>query len=142
MLWPQLLEGSSSAKQLSSRLSCRSSWLPCGRKDHQQRGYSTCLPAGTAVRELREGLDHGADVDLASQPVLLLTVILKVSTSELQLVELQAGLQRSKAHLEPLALQDFLRNIPGRLLVSNLYEDWMAAMQKTSREENMEELKA
>ena len=98
--------------------------------------------SGTAVRELREALDRGTDVDLASQPALLLAVILKVSAPELQLEELLAGLEHSKAHLEPLVLQDFLRNIPGRLLVNSMYEDWMGAMQKTSREEKMEELKA
>uniref|UniRef100_A0A663FEL9 Rho-GAP domain-containing protein n=1 Tax=Aquila chrysaetos chrysaetos TaxID=223781 RepID=A0A663FEL9_AQUCH len=33
--------------------------------------------SGTEFRELREALDHGADVDLGSQPALLLAVILK-----------------------------------------------------------------
>ncbi|XP_075004033.1 T-cell activation Rho GTPase-activating protein-like [Calonectris borealis] len=70
--------------------------------------------SGTALRELREALDHGADVELASQPPLLLAVILK----------------------------DFLRSIPSKLLGNNLYEDWMAAMQRSSKEEKMQELKA
>ena len=82
------------------------------------------------------------DVDLGSQPALLLAVILKVSASDLQLEELPAGLECSEAHLEALALQDFLRSIPAKLLVTDLYEDWMAAMQKTSKEEKIEELKA
>ncbi|XP_069633956.1 T-cell activation Rho GTPase-activating protein-like, partial [Haliaeetus albicilla] len=69
---------------------------------------------GTEFRELREALDHGADVDLGSQPALLLAVILK----------------------------DFLRSIPAKLLVTDLYEDWMAAMQKSGKEEKVEELKA
>ncbi|XP_074878039.1 T-cell activation Rho GTPase-activating protein-like [Buteo buteo] len=68
----------------------------------------------TEFRELREALDHGADVDLGSQPALLLAVILK----------------------------DFLRSIPAKLLVTDLYEDWMAAMQKSGKEEKVEELKA
>ncbi|KAM6084529.1 uncharacterized protein LJ206_006625 [Theristicus caerulescens] len=85
----------------------------------QQEGPSTegifrRADSGTAVRELREALDCGADVDLGSQPALLLAVILK----------------------------DFLRSIPSKLLVNNLYEDWMAAMQKSSKEEKMSELKA
>ncbi|KAM9634919.1 T-cell activation Rho GTPase-activating protein-like [Morphnus guianensis] len=98
--------------------------------------------SGTEFRELREALDHGADVDLGSQPALLLAVILKVSASDLQLEELLPGLECSEAHLEPLALQDFLRSIPAKLLVTDLYEDWMAAMQKSGKEEKVEELKA
>ncbi|XP_069658394.1 T-cell activation Rho GTPase-activating protein-like [Haliaeetus albicilla] len=97
---------------------------------------------GTEFRELREALDHGADVDLGSQPALLLAVILKVSASDLQLEELLPGLECSEAHLEPLALRDFLRSIPAKLLVTDLYEDWMAAMQKSGKEEKVEELKA
>ena len=81
-------------------------------------------------------------MDLGSQPALLLAVVLKVSASDLQLEELLPGLERSKAQLEPLALQDFLRSIPSKLLVNDLYEDWMAAMQKSSKEEKIEELKA
>ncbi|KAK2527627.1 hypothetical protein Q9233_007876 [Columba guinea] len=98
--------------------------------------------SGTEFREFREALDHGADVDLGSQSALLLAVIVKVSTSDLQLEELLAGLECSEAHLEPTALQDFLRSIPGKLLATDLYEDWMAAMQKSSKEEMLEELKA
>ncbi|XP_009695105.1 PREDICTED: uncharacterized protein LOC104159007, partial [Cariama cristata] len=40
------------------------------------------------------------------------------------------------------ALQDFLRSIPTKLLMTDLYEDWMAAMQKAGKEEKTEELKA
>ena len=67
---------------------------------------------------------------------------MKVSASHLQLRELLQGLACSEAQLEPLPLQDFLRSIPAKLLVSHLYEDWMAAMQKSSKEEKMQELKA
>ncbi|KAM6272130.1 T-cell activation Rho GTPase-activating protein-like [Spheniscus humboldti] len=85
---------------------------------HQQgpstEGIFRRAASGTACRELREALDHGADVDLGSQPALLLAVILK----------------------------DFLRSIPAKLLVTELYEDWMAVIQKTSKEEKIEELKA
>ena len=98
--------------------------------------------SATAFRELREALDRRAPVDLGSQPALLLAVILKVSASHLQLRELLQGLACSEAQLEPLPLQDFLRSIPAKLLVSHLYEDWMAAMQKSSKEEKMQELKA
>ncbi|XP_075004050.1 uncharacterized protein LOC142081261 [Calonectris borealis] len=85
----------------------------------QQQGPATDgifrrAASGTALRELREALDHGADVELGSQPPLLLAVLLK----------------------------DFLRSIPSKLLVNNLYEDWMAAMRKSSKEEKVEELKA
>ena len=79
---------------------------------------------------------------MGSQPALLLAVILKVSASDLQLEELLAGLQRSKAHLQPLALQDFLRSIPTKLLLIDLYEDWMAAMERASKQAKVEELKA
>jgi len=41
-----------------------------------------------------------------------------------------------------LALQDFLRSIPGKLLMSHLYEDWMQAMGRTSEQAKVEELKA
>ncbi|XP_065487586.1 T-cell activation Rho GTPase-activating protein-like [Caloenas nicobarica] len=68
---------------------------------------------GTALRELREALDRGLDVDMGSQPADLLAVILK----------------------------DFLRNIPSKLLVIDLYEEWMSAMEKSSTEEKIEELK-
>ncbi|CAM9123337.1 unnamed protein product, partial [Bubo scandiacus] len=85
----------------------------------QQEGPSTegifrRAAGGTELRELREALDCGADVDLGSQPALLLAAILK----------------------------DFLRSIPCQLLVTDLYEDWMAAMQKASREEKIWELRA
>ncbi|XP_074669769.1 T-cell activation Rho GTPase-activating protein-like [Strix aluco] len=68
----------------------------------------------TELRELREALDCGADVNLGSQPALLLATILK----------------------------DFLRSIPCKLLMTDLYEDWMAAMQKASREDKIRELRA
>ncbi|KAK4805878.1 hypothetical protein QYF61_025745, partial [Mycteria americana] len=70
--------------------------------------------SGTSLRELREALDHGADIDLGSQPALLLAIILK----------------------------DFLRSIPAKLLVTHLYEDWMTALGRTSKQEKVEELKA
>ncbi|OPJ85632.1 hypothetical protein AV530_019798 [Patagioenas fasciata monilis] len=113
----------------------------------QQEGKTTegilqKADSGTEFRELREVLDHSADVNLGSQSALLLAIILKLSASDLQLEELLAGLECSEAHLEPTALQDFLRSIPGKLLMTDLYEDWMAAMQKSSKEEKMEELKA
>ncbi|XP_072705538.1 uncharacterized protein [Ciconia boyciana] len=125
----------------SGRWTWLSCWLSCSGKGRRRRAYSAELPAGRR-RELREALDRGADVDLGSQPALLLAVVLKVSASDLQLEELLPGLERSKAQLEPLALQDFLRSIPSKLLVNDLYEDWMAAMQKSSKEEKIEELKA
>ena len=137
------MQGSSSAKHPSSCLSLPQELLAV----LQQEGPSTeglfrRAASGTALRELREALDRGADVDLARQPALLLAVILKVSASDLQLEELLPGLERSEAQLEPLPLQDFLRSIPSKLLVNNLYEDWMAAVQKTTKEEKISQLKA
>jgi len=94
------------------------------------------------LRELKEALDSGADVDLASQPVLLLAIFLKVSASDVRLEELLAVLECSEAELGPLALQDFPRSIPAKLLVTDLYEEWMRAMEQPSREAKVEELKA
>ncbi|XP_064915339.1 T-cell activation Rho GTPase-activating protein-like [Columba livia] len=45
------------------------------------------------------------------------------------------------ADLLAVALKDFLRNIPSKLLVEDLYEEWMAAMEKTSTVEKIEALK-
>ncbi|XP_052662548.1 T-cell activation Rho GTPase-activating protein-like, partial [Harpia harpyja] len=84
------------------------------REGPSTEGIFRRAASGTEFRELREALDRGADVDLGSQPALLLAVILK----------------------------DFLRSIPAKLLVTDLYEDWMAAMQKSGKEEKTEELKA
>lgn len=94
-----------------------------------------------ARQELRQALDHGLHVDMASQPVLLLAMVLKVSPPELQLQRLLPGPLCSKAHRQPLALQDFLRSIPGKLLVTDLYEDWTAAMQMASREDEICQVK-
>ncbi|KAK4831853.1 hypothetical protein QYF61_019682 [Mycteria americana] len=66
-----------------------------------------------ASRELREALDSGAEVHLESQPAHLLAVVLK----------------------------DFLRKIPSKLLEEELYEEWMSALQKTSRQERLAGLK-
>lgn len=46
-----------------------------------------------------------------------------------------------KLHLYLLALQDFLRNIPSKLLSADLYEKWMLALEKPSKEEKIEELR-
>ncbi|XP_074676622.1 T-cell activation Rho GTPase-activating protein-like [Strix aluco] len=83
-----------------------------------QRGPSTegifrRADRGTALQKLKEDLDRGADVDLANQPVILLAAVLK----------------------------DFLRSIPGKLLVVGLYEDWMQAMERPSKEARVEALK-
>ncbi|XP_074878127.1 T-cell activation Rho GTPase-activating protein-like [Buteo buteo] len=112
------------------------------REGPSTEGIFRKAASGTELRELREALDRDADVDLGNQPALLLAAVLKVSASDLRLEELLAGLETSKAHPEPLALQDFLRSIPDKLLVTHLYEDWMAAMERTSKEEKVSELKA
>ncbi|OPJ68801.1 hypothetical protein AV530_012885 [Patagioenas fasciata monilis] len=66
-----------------------------------------------ASHEIREALDSGTEVQLASQPVHVLTVILK----------------------------DFLHKIPSKFLVAELYQEWMAALQKSSRKERLVGLK-
>ncbi|XP_062429067.1 T-cell activation Rho GTPase-activating protein-like [Rhea pennata] len=62
-----------------------------------------------ARRELREELDRGTQVDLSSKPVHLLAVVLK----------------------------DFLRNIPCKLLVADLYDNWLLALEKSSLQEKI-----
>ncbi|XP_030333432.1 T-cell activation Rho GTPase-activating protein-like [Strigops habroptila] len=72
------------------------------------------LAAGErASREIREALDSGVEVQLQSQPVLLLAVIFK----------------------------DLLRKIPSKLLDVQLYEEWMSALQQTSRQERLAALR-
>ncbi|NWU67993.1 TAGAP protein, partial [Pterocles burchelli] len=66
-----------------------------------------------ARKELKEDLNKGRNVDLKSKSVHLLAVVLK----------------------------DFLRNIPSKLLLVDLYEKWMQALEKPSKEEKIEELK-
>ncbi|XP_074674978.1 T-cell activation Rho GTPase-activating protein isoform X1 [Strix aluco] len=66
-----------------------------------------------ARKELKEDLNKGGNVDLKSKSVHLLAVVLK----------------------------DFLRNIPSKLLSADLYEKWMQAVEKPSKQEKIEELK-
>ncbi|XP_026702011.1 T-cell activation Rho GTPase-activating protein isoform X1 [Athene cunicularia] len=66
-----------------------------------------------ARKELKEDLNKGRNVDLKSKSVHLLAVVLK----------------------------DFLRNIPSKLLSADLYEKWMQALEKSSKQEKIEELK-
>ncbi|XP_054678474.1 T-cell activation Rho GTPase-activating protein isoform X2 [Grus americana] len=66
-----------------------------------------------ARKELKEDLNKGGNVDLKSKSVHLLAVVLK----------------------------DFLRNIPSKLLSADLFEKWMQALEKPSKQEKIEELK-
>ncbi|NXG58324.1 TAGAP protein, partial [Hemiprocne comata] len=66
-----------------------------------------------ARKELKEELNKGGNVDLKSRSVHLLAVVLK----------------------------DFLRNIPSKLLSTDLYEKWMKALEKPSKQDKIEELK-
>ncbi|NXA69432.1 TAGAP protein, partial [Mohoua ochrocephala] len=66
-----------------------------------------------ARKELKEDLNKGRNIDLKSKSVHLLAVVLK----------------------------DFLRNIPSKLLSADLYEKWMQALEKPSKQEKIEELK-
>lgn len=78
---------------------------------------------------------------MAGQLVLLLVIILKVSTPDLPLQRVLAEPPCPKAHWQPLALQDFLRSIPAKLLITDLYKDWMAVMQMASREAKISQIK-
>ncbi|KAM7061902.1 T-cell activation Rho GTPase-activating protein [Acridotheres tristis] len=66
-----------------------------------------------ARKELKEELNKGRNVDLKSK----------------------------SAHLLAVVLKDFLRNIPSKLLSADLYEKWMQALEKPSKQEKIEELK-
>ncbi|KFQ35263.1 T-cell activation Rho GTPase-activating protein, partial [Mesitornis unicolor] len=66
-----------------------------------------------ARKELKEDLNKGRNVDLKSKSV----------------------------HLLAVALKDFLRNIPSKLLLADLYELWMQALEKPTQQEKIEELK-
>ncbi|KAL8186010.1 UNVERIFIED_CONTAM: hypothetical protein K2H54_061464 [Gekko kuhli] len=66
-----------------------------------------------ARKELKEELNTGGKVVLENEPVHLLAVIFK----------------------------DFLRNIPQKLLLSELYDEWMTALEKISHCERMDAMK-
>ncbi|XP_071624120.1 T-cell activation Rho GTPase-activating protein-like, partial [Heliangelus exortis] len=84
---------------------------------HQQgpstKGIFRLAAEKRACRQLRKALESGAEVPLGSHPVHLLAAILK----------------------------DFLREIPSKLLEEELYEEWMRALQETSRQEGLAALK-
>ncbi|KAG9344648.1 hypothetical protein JZ751_010333 [Albula glossodonta] len=71
--------------------------------------------AGNArnLREVRDDLNNGKDVDMGSKPVLLLAALLK----------------------------DFLRQLPGSLLVADQYKDWTSALERKDIQERYAELK-
>uniref|UniRef100_A0A8C4SJ41 T cell activation RhoGTPase activating protein b n=2 Tax=Erpetoichthys calabaricus TaxID=27687 RepID=A0A8C4SJ41_ERPCA len=64
-------------------------------------------------KEIKEHLNAGTEIDLDEKPVILLAAVLK----------------------------DFLRQIPNSLLLTELYESWMAAMEKESVSNRYNELK-
>ncbi|KAM8946239.1 T-cell activation Rho GTPase-activating protein [Pelodytes ibericus] len=66
-----------------------------------------------ARKELKEELNYGRPLDLKVKSVHLLAVVFK----------------------------DFLRGIPHQLLSSDLYDEWMAALEKPSMKEKIEEMK-
>ncbi|XP_014795037.1 PREDICTED: T-cell activation Rho GTPase-activating protein-like [Calidris pugnax] len=51
------------------------------------------------------------------------------------------GPKDSDPYLPKTSFQDFLRNIPSKLLSADLYEKWMQALEKPSKQEKIEELK-
>lgn len=66
-----------------------------------------------ALKEIKEQLNNGEEVELKNKPIILLADLLK----------------------------DFLRQLPGSLLVSGQYQTWMAAMQNDLEQEKCAELK-
>ncbi|XP_060682686.1 rho GTPase-activating protein 20-like isoform X1 [Hemiscyllium ocellatum] len=65
-----------------------------------------------ACKELKEKLNTGAEVHLARESVFVTAAVFK----------------------------DFLRNIPGSIFTSDLYDDWLAAIEKRSHEEKIKEI--
>ncbi|XP_048387986.1 rho GTPase-activating protein 20-like [Stegostoma tigrinum] len=65
-----------------------------------------------ACKELREKLNTGAEVHLVCESVFVTAAVFK----------------------------DFLRNIPGSIFTSDLYDDWLAAVEKRSHEEKIKEI--
>ncbi|XP_051882500.1 rho GTPase-activating protein 20 [Pristis pectinata] len=65
-----------------------------------------------SCKELKEKLNAGAEVHLASESVFVTAAVFK----------------------------DFLRNIPGSIFSSDLYNNWMAAMERNSHEEKIKEI--
>ncbi|XP_042180917.1 rho GTPase-activating protein 20 [Oncorhynchus tshawytscha] len=79
------------------------------------RGIFRRSAGARACRELRDRLDSGAqDVPLSREHVFIIAAVFK----------------------------DFLRNIPGSLLCSDLYEQWMDVMEEAEEEEAEEEEQA
>ncbi|XP_062910222.1 rho GTPase-activating protein 20-like isoform X1 [Mobula hypostoma] len=65
-----------------------------------------------SCKELKEKLNAGAAVHLAGESVFVTAAVFK----------------------------DFLRNIPGSIFSSDLYDEWMAAMERNSHEEKIKEI--
>ncbi|XP_067842211.1 rho GTPase-activating protein 20 isoform X2 [Heptranchias perlo] len=65
-----------------------------------------------ACKELKEKLNSGAEVHLASESVFVTAAVFK----------------------------DFLRNIPGSIFSSDLYDSWMAAIERRNHEEKIKEI--
>ncbi|XP_069747423.1 rho GTPase-activating protein 20-like [Narcine bancroftii] len=65
-----------------------------------------------SCKELKEKLNAGAEVHIASESVFVTAAVFK----------------------------DFLRNIPGSIFSSDMYDNWMAAMEQNSHEEKIREV--
>ncbi|OPJ66944.1 hypothetical protein AV530_016897 [Patagioenas fasciata monilis] len=110
----------SSSPHLSAPLAAKlevAGWLDLLALLHEQgpftEGIFWLVASKHTSHEIREALDSGAQVHLTSQPVHLLAIILK----------------------------DFLCKIPSKFLHAELYQQWMYALQKISRQERLAELK-
>ncbi|KAF7704404.1 hypothetical protein HF521_021476 [Silurus meridionalis] len=82
------------------------------RKGHYTEGVFRKAGNAKALKEIKEQLNNGVEVDLKNKPVILLADLLK----------------------------DFLRHLPGSLLMVDQYQAWMAAMQKEGLNEKCTEL--
>lgn len=99
-----------------------------------------------ARKELKEELNSGGKVVFENEPVHLLAVVFKVTLSccIFQLPKDWEGRKMclcSKIYLNNVFLQDFLRNIPHKLLLSELYDEWMTALEKMTHHEKTEAMK-
>ncbi|XP_042332612.1 T-cell activation Rho GTPase-activating protein [Sceloporus undulatus] len=53
----------------------------------------------------------------------------------------KVAFEKASVHLLAVVFKDFLRNIPHKLLLSELYDDWMTALEKMSDHEKTEAMK-
>ncbi|XP_045400624.1 T-cell activation Rho GTPase-activating protein isoform X2 [Lemur catta] len=92
-----------------------------------------------ARKELKEELNCGGAVDLERLPVHLLAVVFKEVAGSQRALE--RGFPGSVRCRGAGSEGDFLRSIPLKLLSSDLFEEWMGALETQDEEERIEALK-